>query len=169
LIIVARGGGSLEDLMTFNEVSLVKKIFNSNVPVVSAVGHETDYTLCDLASDLRAPTPSAAAEMVVPDRKEINIRLNDWSNSLKRSFESNYQKIKLSLNFLVSRVPNISDNINNNFQTLDMIDSKIFSLLNVKLKNSKIKIYSLLENFSPDQFYSFLSINISKLSNASDK
>ncbi len=169
LIIIARGGGSLEDLMTFNEVSLVKKIYNSKVPVVSAVGHETDYTLCDLASDLRAPTPSAAAEMVVPDRKEINIRLNDWSNSLKRSFESNYKKIKLNLNFLVSRVPNISDDINNNFQTLDMIDSKIFSLLNVKLKNSKIKMYSLLENFSPDQFYSFLSLNISKLSNASDK
>ena len=72
--------------MSFNEEKLVKRIFESTIPIVSAVGHETDYTLCDLASDLRAPTPSAAAEMVVPDRKDIIVRLNNWSDSIKKVF-----------------------------------------------------------------------------------
>ena len=71
IVIIARGGGSLEDLMPFNDENLVRKIFESQIPIVSAVGHETDTTLCDLVSDLRAPTPSAAVEMVVPDKKEI--------------------------------------------------------------------------------------------------
>ena len=71
LIILARGGGSIEDLMPFNDESLVKQIFGSEIPVVSAIGHETDTTLCDFVSDLRAPTPSAAIEMVIPDRKDI--------------------------------------------------------------------------------------------------
>ena len=70
--------------MPFNEELLVKKIFESKIPIVSAVGHETDYTLCDLVSDLRAPTPSAAVEMILPNRKEILIRLLDSESKLKK-------------------------------------------------------------------------------------
>lgn len=71
IIIIARGGGSLEDLAPFNDEALAREIFRSSIPIVSAVGHETDFTICDFVADLRAPTPSAAAELVVPQRTEL--------------------------------------------------------------------------------------------------
>jgi exodeoxyribonuclease VII large subunit len=82
VIVVARGGGSLEDLWAFNDETLARTIFASRVPVVSAIGHETDVTIADLVADHRAPTPSAAAEMVVPDEREVRARLAELTRSL---------------------------------------------------------------------------------------
>ena len=83
VIILARGGGSLEDLQAFNSEPVARAIFAYNIPVVSAVGHEIDYTISDFVADLRAPTPSAAAELVVPVKKDLSDKINDLYGSLK--------------------------------------------------------------------------------------
>src|SRR6202162_1409501 len=84
LIVVTRGGGSIEDLWEFNEEIVARAIFNSAVPIVSAVGHEIDFTICDFVADLRAPTPSAAAELIVPDIIDLQRRLDGCTRALSR-------------------------------------------------------------------------------------
>ncbi len=91
VIIVARGGGSLEDLWGFNDEGVVRAVFNSKIPIISAIGHETDNTLLDLVADLRAPTPTAAAEKAVPVKDELLLNLHDLCIRLKSSI---YRKIK---------------------------------------------------------------------------
>src|SRR5947207_10686011 len=84
LIVVTRGGGSIEDLWEFNEEIVARAIFNSTVPIVSAVGHEIDFTICDFVADLRAPTPSAAAELIVPDIIDLQRRIDGCARALAR-------------------------------------------------------------------------------------
>jgi exodeoxyribonuclease VII large subunit len=86
VIIIARGGGSLEDLAPFNDEALAREIFRSSLPVISAVGHETDFTICDFVADLRAPTPSAAAELVVPERTELIAKIKNLRQRMVSGF-----------------------------------------------------------------------------------
>ena len=82
VIIIGRGGGSIEDLWAFNSEKLARRIYNASTPIISAVGHETDFTICDFVSDMRAPTPSAAAEIAVPDRRELQMQIDSLDDRL---------------------------------------------------------------------------------------
>ena len=95
LIIIGRGGGSIEDLWAFNSEALARKIFESPIPVISAVGHETDFTICDFVADLRAPTPSAAAELAVPDITDIAKSIIAFNRNLKSALQDKLNYLKL--------------------------------------------------------------------------
>jgi exodeoxyribonuclease VII large subunit len=102
VIIIARGGGSLEDLWAFNTETVAEKIYHCPVPVISAVGHETDYTICDFVSDVRAATPSVAAGMVIADKKEIVRNIGLLLKNAKKSVDDRIFLLKKELNFLAS-------------------------------------------------------------------
>jgi exodeoxyribonuclease VII large subunit len=103
LIVIARGGGSIEDLWEFNEEIVARAIFHSSLPVVSAVGHEIDFTIADFVADLRAPTPSAAAELIVPDVAEVVRRVSDLENCLQKCLRNFLQQSLTRLRFLSER------------------------------------------------------------------
>ncbi len=109
VLIVGRGGGSIEDLWSFNEEIVARAIFNSEIPIISAVGHEIDYTIADYVADLRAPTPSAAAELVVKDKREVIKNIENLQNKLCLLLESRIEGIKKLLQikgkeFLFNRI-----------------------------------------------------------------
>lgn len=103
LIVIARGGGSIEDLWEFNEEIVARAIFHSAIPLVSAVGHEIDFTIADFVADLRAPTPSAAAELIVPDSAELGRRVHELENCLQKCLRNFLQQSLTRLRFLSER------------------------------------------------------------------
>lgn len=97
VLIIGRGGGSIEDLWGFNELLVIESIINSKIPIISGVGHETDFTISDFVSDLRAPTPTAAAELATPSKDEIMIHLKNQQTKLLKSIEQIIKELKLRL------------------------------------------------------------------------
>lgn len=104
IIILGRGGGSIEDLWAFNEEIVARSIFSSEIPIISAVGHETDYTIADFVADVRAPTPSAAAEIAVPDKKELKNQINRLNERLTDRMRRNLTERKTRLSELEKSV-----------------------------------------------------------------
>ncbi len=102
--ILARGGGSAEDLWQFNDEALARTIYNMNTPVISAVGHETDFTLADFVSDLRAPTPSAAAELAVPDEYELRAQLNALKRDMSKALMGKIDELRMRTDMLLNEM-----------------------------------------------------------------
>ena len=103
-VIIGRGGGSIEDLWAFNDERLARRIFCATVPVISAVGHETDFTICDFVADLRAPTPSAAAELAVPDVRELAMTVDGYNDRLRNALQNKYNIARDRLSMLSERI-----------------------------------------------------------------
>ena len=153
VIIIARGGGSLEDLMPFNEEKLVRKIFSCSIPIVSAVGHETDITLCDFVSDLRVPTPTAAAEIIVPERKEILIRFDQKILYLKKIMVSLIEKKKNKITILKNRLPDLKNKVNTYFQSLDFFEQKLINEIKNTLSEKKLFFIESSAKLNLDIFF----------------
>ena len=124
LLIVGRGGGSIEDLWAFNEEVVARALFASRIPTISAVGHETDFTIADLVADHRAPTPSAAVEHVVPDQEELRQQLAAVKSNLVRSIAGRIDTVRTKLENIQSRIPPAHriDAINRLRQVIDQLD-----------------------------------------------
>lgn len=140
VLIVARGGGSLEDLMAFNEECVVRAVAESAIPVISAVGHETDTTLIDYASDLRAPTPTGAAEMAVPERVHLLAQLRDDALRLDNGVIRYVSDLKNKLDLQTSKLGDPAQLLENKMQSLDFLSDKLLRIFerHLSLKHNQM-------------------------------
>ena len=154
VLILARGGGSLEDLWPFNEEIVAREIYNSEIPIISAVGHETDFTIADFVADLRAPTPSAAAELAVSDIYELNDKINLYNKRLRLALKKKTELMRLRYEkCMTSRVfKDPLKNINDNYLRIDNYIKSLVNSIRMKQKDSSSKYIELvtkLDTLSP--------------------
>ena len=142
VIILGRGGGSIEDLWAFNEEIVARSIYNSKIPIVSAVGHEIDFTISDFVADLRAPTPTGAALLVVPDQLEIMRYLNEYksriTNVINNKLKRLNEKLDASANSFI--IKNIMTLYSPKEQKLDILIDKLNSIIGFKIKDNYTKL-----------------------------
>ena len=158
VLIVGRGGGSIEDLWPFNEEIVARAIYNCDIPVISAVGHEIDFTIADFVADLRAPTPTAAAELAVPNMSDLKSHISQLGIRLNEAIykKINYQKLYLDSikNSYVIKSPMIM--FENKKQSLDLLKEKINELVLRNIQNKKDKLDSLRNSYiltNPQNIY----------------
>ena len=168
VLIVGRGGGSIEDLWPFNEEIVARAIFDCSIPVISAVGHEIDFTIADFVSDLRAPTPTGAAEMAVPNLTDLIALINQFKIRLNEGILKtvNYQKLYLDSikNSFVIKSPLIM--YDGKKQKIDLYIEKLNNLLSSKLENSKNSLSNIKNNYilkNPKSLYEKDKTNLANI------
>jgi exodeoxyribonuclease VII large subunit len=144
VIIVGRGGGSIEDLWSFNDEQLARTIFHSQLPIVSAVGHEVDFTIADFVADIRAPTPSAAAEMLSPNQEDYLSRVNTLRARLENSIQQQLQNKQWQLQSVERGLQHPGDKLSQYAQTLDMLELRM-------QQSQKNKLSQLMQKLAKGQ------------------
>ena len=165
-IIVGRGGGSIEDLWSFNEEEVARCVFESKIPIISAVGHEIDFTICDFVADMRAPTPSAAAEIATPSLEDLQFKLDNIQTRMNKSLSNIVEYDEQKLKYTFKRINTILNDyiINDKIIELDKITEKINLNIENKIEKESMNLRnlgSLLHNLSPlktlDRGYSIIN------------
>lgn len=168
VILLVRGGGSLEDLWAFNEEAVAYAIASSELPVISGVGHEVDFTIADFVADVRAPTPSAAAELVSPSQQTYQHKLQSYQRNLIRLMQSRLQRSNEQAHWLQSRLKtqHPSSQLEQQSQKLDDLiedlQSSFQDIINEKQHALKFNLQSLISN-RPDQFIDYQKIQLEDL------
>ena len=155
LLIISRGGGSIEDLWTFNEESVARAIFKSHIPIISGIGHETDFTIADFVSDLRAPTPSVAAELAVPSREDLLLIIKNFKSKMSRNLYNQLEQRWLLFDQIEKRISNQrpSRKIEIQVQTLNQNHQRMLLAIEKKhtFLSEKINyLFKQLSNLGPD-------------------
>ena len=167
IIILGRGGGSAEDLWAFNDERLAYAVYSSQIPVISAVGHETDFTICDFVADLRAPTPSAAAELAVPDQMQLRAEIHTLLSRMQRTVTNNLREQRLRLE--QSAQKSVLKNPNLYFDTkrmqllsvstqFDALEKAILHRARIRLQESAAKLQALSPLSVLARGYSFTTL-----------
>lgn len=138
-IIIGRGGGSLEDLWSFNDETLARTIFQANTPIVSAVGHETDFTICDFVADVRAATPTAAAELLSPDKKALIDKCLQQSALLTYRIEQSIQQHQQRLDYLIRSMRHPKDRLEQQQKQLDQLTQRLTQSIKLILEKQRTR------------------------------
>jgi len=143
VLIVGRGGGSLEDLWAFNEESVARAVYRSKIPVISAVGHETDWTICDFVADLRAPTPSAAAELVIASSEELRGQVEALQHRLQRAMETRLAALEARIGSLRRLLQDPSGMLGHLVQRVDDLTLRLDLALDNSLSRQRVRFQRL--------------------------